>query len=140
MNDIHLPDPLPVRAPDPVRADIPARAGQSAGGPGPSHGLRAWTVSEVEDLVRHHAEVAGISADLALAIASCESGLRWDAKNPTSSASGVFQYLSGTWANTAEGRKGTSVFDADANIRMAVGHIAVHGASPWNSSKQCWSK
>lgn len=75
-----------------------------------------------------------------LRIAMCESGLRWDAKNPTSTASGVFQYLAGTWRNTSEGRKGTSAFDADANIRMAVGHVAVHGTGAWNASISCWNK
>jgi hypothetical protein len=51
----------------------------------------------------------------------------------------VFQYLSGTFANTPEGKQGLSVFDADANIRAAVRHMAVHGTSPWNASKPCWN-
>jgi len=81
----------------------------------------------------------GLDGNLVLAIARCESGLRWDAANKTSSARGVFQYLAGTWANTEEGRKGTSVFDADANVRMAVRHIAVHGTAAWDASRSCWS-
>lgn len=83
--------------------------------------------------------MAGVDDDLVVGIARCESNLRWDAKNRTSTASGVFQYLAGTWANTSEGRKGTSVLDADANVRMAVSHVAAHGTAAWNSSKGCWN-
>lgn len=91
-------------------------------------------------LIRHHAEVVGADVELALRIAFCESGYQQFAKNKSSSASSIYQYLAGTWANTSEGRKGTSVFDADANIRMAVTHIAVHGTAPWLASKHCWSR
>lgn len=102
-------------------------------------GLRAWTVEEVEQLIRHHAAVVRIAdVDLVVRIASCESGLRWDAKNPHSTAAGVFQYLARVWANTEAGRMGLSVFDADANIRMAVSHIAAHGTAAWNASRSCW--
>ena len=81
-----------------------------------------------------------LDPDLPLRISACESGYRWDAKNRSSTASGVFQYLAGTWANTAAGRQGITVFDADANIRMAITYIATKGTSPWNASRPCWSK
>jgi hypothetical protein len=99
----------------------------------------AYSKDEVIELIRVHSASYGLDPALPLAIAKCESGYRWDAKNATSSASGVFQYLSGTWANTPAGREGISVFDADANIRMAIAAIATSGTTPWNASKPCWT-
>jgi hypothetical protein len=93
----------------------------------------------VQELIRIHSASYGLDPFLPLAIAKCESGYRWDAKNSSSTAAGVFQYLSGTWANTSAGRLGLSAFDADANIRMAVTNIAVHGTDAWNASKPCWN-
>ena len=101
-------------------------------------GLRAYSKKEVQRLIRLHASRHGLDPDLPLAIAQCESGFRWDAANGRSSARGVFQYLSGTWRTTKEGRKGTSVLDTEAHIRMAVTHIATSGTSPWNASRDCW--
>jgi transglycosylase-like protein with SLT domain len=101
-------------------------------------GLRVWSKQEIIDLISIHSASYGLDPALPIAIARCESGLRWDAKNSTSQASGVMQYLPSTWSNTVEGRKGTSVFDADASIRMAVTHIATKGTSPWNASRHCW--
>ena len=101
-------------------------------------GVRAYSKKEVQRLIRLHASRHGLDPDLPLAIAQCESGFRWDAANGRSSARGVFQYLSGTWRTTKEGRKGTSVLDTDAHIRMAVAHIATIGTGPWNASRDCW--
>ena len=77
---------------------------------------------------------------LAVRIAYCESGFNHLAKNRSSTASGVFQYLASTWANTEEGRSGLSVFDAEANVKAATRHLAVHDPAPWNASIHCWSK
>ncbi len=101
--------------------------------------LRANSEKEVIELIKIHASTYGLNPDLPLRIAKCESGHRANAKNKSSTASGVFQYLAGTWANTSAGRAGISVFDADANIRMAITHIATKGTSPWASSKSCWN-
>jgi hypothetical protein len=101
-------------------------------------GFRPYSREEVKQLIRVHAAAYGIDADLPLAIAHCESGFRWNAANSRSSARGVFQYVSGTWRRTKEGRKGTSVFDTEAHIRMAVAHIATLGTAAWNASRGCW--
>lgn len=92
----------------------------------------------MKHLIRVHAAAYGIDANLPLAIAHCESGFKWNAANSRSSASGVFQYVSGTWRRTREGRKGTSVFDTEAHIRMAVAQIATLGTAAWNASRGCW--
>ncbi len=59
----------------------------------------------------------GPYANSALAVARCESGFNPNAKNPSSSASGVFQFLSGTWRTTSYA--GYSPFNAWANIQAA---------------------
>jgi soluble lytic murein transglycosylase-like protein len=112
------------------RHPTPARTGRAR--------LRAYTEEEIQDLIRVYAEAFGIDPALPLAIARCESQFQWDAANRSSSARGVFQYVAGTWATTQEGRRGTSAFDADANIRMALTHMTTIGTSPWNASRSCW--
>ena len=102
--------------------------------------FRGYTREEVKALIRIHAAAYQIDASLPLAIAHCESGFKWNASNSRSSARGVFQYLSGTWRTTPEGRKGTSVFNTEAHIRMAVAHIATLGTAAWNASRSCWTK
>jgi muramidase (phage lysozyme) len=90
-----------------------------------------YTKEEVIQLIHHWSEYFNVPVEHPLRIARCESNYRWDAKNKTSSASGVFQYLSGTWSKTFEGKAGLSVFDADANIRAAIRHMSVHGYDAW---------
>ena len=106
--------------------------------PAPEPPKTSWTVTEVDELIRRYADEYGANYRLARTIAHCESGLRFDAKNPGSTASGVFQYIRGTWANTPEGKAGESVFNAEANVKAAVRHLAKKGTSPWNESKHCW--
>ena len=101
--------------------------------------VRAYTKDEVQALIRVHARAHGIDPQLPLAIAACESGFRWNAANGRSSARGVFQYLSGTWRSTEDGRNGASVLDAEANVRMAVSTIARSGTAPWAASRRCWA-
>ena len=102
---------------------------------------RHYSKAEVEQLIRYYSAQYGIAADLPLRIARCESGLNQFAKNRTSTASGVFQYLSSTWSSTDQGKLGLSVFDADANVKAAVSYIASRGhARPWAASQYCWSK
>ena len=55
-----------------------------------------------------------------LALASCESEYKWNAKNPTSTARGIFQYLIGTWEETESAKKGLERNNIEANIREAM--------------------
>jgi Transglycosylase SLT domain len=98
-----------------------------------------YSKEEVIQLIESYSSQYGIHADLPLRIAKCESGYNQFSKNRSSTASGVFQYLNSTWRNTQAGKEGVSVFDAEANIKMAISHIATHGTSPWNASRGCWS-
>ena len=81
------------------------------------------TPAEVEALIRatwpDHAE------DRAVAIAKCESGLNPNAKNRTSSASGVMQLLAIHWRGRFD------PFNARANIAYAYRLWQSSGWSPW---------
>lgn len=84
-----------------------------------------------------HAE----EVDLALRVMACESrGDRW-AKNPTSTASGLFQHLASLWPPRAEaaGWDDTEVFDPVANVAVAAWLVHDGGGwRHWNSSRGCW--
>jgi len=69
----------------------------------------------------------------ALRIMECESKGKPDAKNPTSSASGLFQHLARLWPPRAEaaGFAGADVFDPFANIAVAAWLLENGGPSHW---------
>lgn len=72
---------------------------------------------------------------LMLKIAWCESRLETKAKNPTSSAKGLFQILDGTWEHfKCEG----DPFNAEDNIKCGKKILDGQGLSAWESSFSCW--
>lgn len=92
----------------------------------------------VEPVKPKPAPVGGLMAR----IEECESRGDPNARNPNSTAKGLYQFLDGSWRHygieywgTLEGR---SVFDPDDNRELAAYVIAKYGTSPWNSSKHCW--
>jgi soluble lytic murein transglycosylase-like protein len=117
-----------------AKITVPAPAGPSVRYEG-----KAYSKAEVEALIRQYSQQYGVSPTIPLAIAKCESGFRWDAKNKSSSASGVYQWLSSSWRGQPNGKLGHSVFDADKNIQAAVWLIAHGKTSPWNASIHCWN-
>lgn len=73
--------------------------------------------------------------DLALRVMQCESGGNPNAKNPSSSASGLFQMLRGWW----DGEWQFDPFDPEQNVRHASYLWAGgSGISHWNASRHCW--
>jgi soluble lytic murein transglycosylase-like protein len=68
----------------------------------------------VKEMIIRLSEEYGVNTDTALRIAWCESRFDPLAKNPNSSASGVFQFLSGTYEYIG----GKDVFDPEENIRL----------------------
>jgi hypothetical protein len=99
---------------------------------------RHYSVEEAKDLIRYYSRIYNIDASTPLCIAYHESAYNQLSKNKSSSASGVFQYLSSTWKATDEGREGKSVFDADANTRAAVKYMAIHKSTrPWQVAPKC---
>lgn len=81
--------------------------------------------------------------DRALRIIRCESGGRPDAKNPGSTASGLFQHLASMWPEraTEAGWDGADVFDPVANVAVAA-WLVYHGGgwSHWGASRACWGR
>lgn len=77
----------------------------------------------------------------ALRVMRCESGGDPLAKNPTSTASGLFQHLASQWATRAEraGWGHADVFDPQANIAVAAWLVYEGGGwGHWNPSRHCW--
>lgn len=76
-------------------------------------------------------------------IASCESGFDPLAKSPTSSATGVFQFLKGTWKYYGQKYWGDEWANKDRlnaldNIRLGLWIIDTYGTHDWDASKECW--
>lgn len=79
--------------------------------------------------------------DWAMRVMGCESGGNPDAKNPRSTASGLFQHLGSLWPgrSSAAGWAGSSIFDPTANVAVAAWLVYQGGGKGhWNASKHCW--
>ncbi len=77
-----------------------------------------------------------VMVDQALSIIQCESLGDPNAYNPYSGASGLFQFIPGTWAVTSvkAGFGGSSVFDPEANVASAAwlaSYYQAAGLNPW---------
>lgn len=73
-------------------------------------------------------------------IAMCESGLNPRAQNPESTASGILQFIDGTWRSNGGGRfsshaKGATV---EQQFQVAAKVFREQGLRPWDASKHCW--
>ncbi len=89
----------------------------------PTPQVQAYTAAGVEQwrtLVAAYFRPGDV--DRALRIMRCESGGNPNAKNPGSSASGLFQHLGKYWAtrSAAAGYAGVSIFDPTANVATAA--------------------
>ena len=91
-------------------------------------------------IVRSKAIKYHIDQDLFLRIAKCESGFKADAQNKTSTASGIFQFLTSTFTQQAEahGLLWTDKNDAETQAELAAHMIAEGGLRHWNESRACW--
>ena len=77
----------------------------------------------------------------ALRVIRCESGGDPDAKNPRSTASGLFQHLASLWdeRSVRAGWAGAGVFNPEANIAVAAWLVYEGGGwGHWNPSRHCW--
>ena len=105
-------------------------------------GKRNWTQDEVRYTIRCAVvrwSVPG-GLPLALCIARRESGFQQFAANPYSSASGVYQFVDGTWAGQIAGRAqfvrdqnlGRSVWNARSNVLIAIRYAHMSWSwAPW---------
>ncbi len=94
--------------------------------------------SEIQNIIIDAANVYGVSSRLMLSIAQCESGFSPGSKNAHSAASGLFQFMPSTYANSPSGEAGLSIWDAKANAEAAAFKIANGGLNAWNASRGCW--
>ncbi len=92
--------------------------------------------------IETYAALYGAPYKLALAIARCESQLNPLAKNPHSSAKGIFQFLDGSFTHyglkhwgSLEGR---SVLNYGDSAELGTWVIATYGTTPWDASIACW--
>lgn len=108
----------------------------------PNDGGREWqepptaqrwdgTVEYWRPLVEKHWDPQDVA--WALAIVDCESGGNPYAKNPRSSASGLFQQLASYWDQRAidAGWTGASIWDPEANIAVSAWLFSWGGSSHW---------
>jgi len=72
----------------------------------------------------------GVNTDAALRVMACESGGNPEAKNPSSSASGLFQFLASTWKKVTGENYPGNVFDGESNIAAAAELSG--GGSDWS--------
>lgn len=62
-----------------------------------AHAMTVKTPAQIEDYIIYKAMRENLSVGMVVAIAKSESGFNKDAHNPDSTASGVFQFLDGTF-------------------------------------------
>lgn len=95
------------------------------------HGEGGYTVASWESLIQIYFDAE--DWPWARRVMGCESGGNPDAVNPTSGASGLFQFLPSTWswASEAAGWGGSSPFDPPANVAAAAWLHEAIGPSQW---------
>ncbi len=97
-----------------------------------------------EKIVARASEL-NVDAKLAVEIARAESRFIPDAKNPKSTATGIFQFLDGTFKHYCiEEYELTDSMadknDPDIQIECALQMLKDGGVHHWNASRDSWSK
>jgi len=109
---------------------------------GPYAGDQPGNVAQWRSLVDEHFEPGEV--DRAMQILECESHGDPYAKNPRSSAAGLFQFLRGTWDHTAGQLDLPSYaeggpYDATANIEAAAWLVSEGGGwGHWTCAPRSW--
>jgi hypothetical protein len=110
---------------------------------GPRAGSDRRRVQAVDSARRHPAVITTRLSGIALAIATCESGdghgsVSWTARNPSSTASGAFQFLDSTWTSVTGLAPPASAYPPDVQIDAFWTLYGEQGTAPWVSSQSCW--
>jgi LysM repeat protein len=86
------------------------------------------------------AEAAQVPTGVLDEIARCESGGSYTAQNPSSSASGKYQFIDSTWRAYRGDSSAARAKDASPAEQEAAAQrlYAAQGTTPWNASKSCW--
>jgi len=96
---------------------------------------RTVTVSRSKPRATVSGNVAGIQSR----IRQCESGGNYRAENPTSTASGAYQFLAGTWRDVTGLEPPASAYPPAVQDAAFTKLYAQLGTKPWNASRGCWS-
>lgn len=83
---------------------------------------------------------AAAPAGVEAAIIQCESGGDPQAENPHSTASGLYQFIDGTWRGYGGGQfapRASGATPAEQKIVFDRA-FAAEGTTPWDSSSSCW--
>ncbi len=100
------------------------------GGGGSSvDGSDGWSYDEIVQIIYDAAAAYGQNGDDMLRVAQCESGLDPSNVTPPYSASGLFQFLPGTWASTPYADD--DIFDPVANANAAAWMWSVGRRNEW---------
>jgi len=98
-----------------------------------------YTTSKIIASIKQTSHDYGVDENLALSIAYAESGYNPNARNKSSSAGGVYQFLDSTWATTMS-RMGITgnKFDAETNIKAGIWLLSRDGTRHWQESAHLW--
>ena len=91
---------------------------------------------EVEGLIRTYFQPEDV--DLAIQICWCESRFDASARNPTSTASGLFQVMKGWWSGEWSSYPPFDPYDPNENTKFSAWLFYNSGVQNWNASKGCW--
>lgn len=101
------------------------------------------TEEEVINYIKQFSEKYDVDPDLAMSIASCESDYYYKAKNPHSSAEGVFQMIDSTWEYTMKWMglsTTTPKTEIPISIEAGVFLLSKEGTRHWLESRPNWIK
>jgi uncharacterized protein YraI len=99
------------------------------GSDGSVDGSDGWSTDEIVAIIYAAAANYGQNGDDMLRVAQCESGLDPSNVTPPYSASGLFQFLPGTWASTPFANE--DIFDPVANANAAAWMWSVGRRNEW---------
>ena len=96
----------------------------------------------IKSIIITKAQRYHIDQELLLRIADCESGFKPDIKNSISSASGIFQFLTGTFIHYALAYDLSidNKNDPEIQAELAARIIANGGLKHWEASRSCWDR
>lgn len=87
----------------------------------------------------------GGDAEIAKRIVDAESGGRYQAENGSSTATGCFQFINGTWRNYGKKLWGDefykkNIYNPKDNVELGMWTLKMKGTTDWDASKSVWQK